>query len=273
MYYSNTNKHIWMSQKMNMIERQSLIVEIVNREGSIQISDICHKFDVSDMTARRDLNELDRRGLIRRIHGGAITNYGRSYEPPFQTRSTKNQEAKHAIGNKAAELIYDGDSIALDVGTTTLEIVKGLVGKHNLTIITSSLQIANLIVKTLSLETDARLIITGGIVRPRELSMIGSIAERAFEEFHVDKAFIGIGGINIEAGLTEYNMEDAQTKKMLIKTARENIIVADGSKMGGTTFAKVAPLDSIDKIVTDRSADPELIEKIRKLGVEIIFAD
>ena len=258
---------------MNIIERQSLIVEIVNREGSIQISDICNKFDVSDMTARRDLNELDRRGLIRRIHGGAITNYGRSYEPPFQTRSTKNQEAKSAIGKKAAELIYDGDSIALDVGTTTLEIVHGLVGKRNLTIITSSLQIANLVVKTLSLETDARLILTGGIVRPRELSMIGSIAERVFEEFHVDKAFIGIGGINIEAGLTEFNIEDAQTKKRLIKTARENIVVADGSKMGVTTFARVASLDAINKIVTDQSADNKMIESISKLGVEVIVAD
>lgn len=268
-----TQANIYSKQNMNIIERHSSIVEIVNREGSIQISDICDKFDVSDMTARRDLNELDRRGLIRRIHGGAITNFGRSYEPPFQTRSTKNQDIKSAIGLKASELIYDGDSIALDVGTTTLEIVQGLIGKHNLTIITSSLQIANLVVQTLSLETDARLILTGGVVRPRELSMVGSIAERVFEEYHVDKAFIGIGGINIEAGLTEYNMDDAQTKKMLIETAREKIIVADGSKFGVTTFSRVAPLHKINRIVTDKSADHELLEKIEDLGVEVIIAD
>lgn len=162
---------------MNVVERHNKIVEIVLEKGRITIPDICEMFDVSEMTARRDLNELDRRGLLRRIHGGAIANLGRSYEPPFQIRATKNQEAKSAIGRKAAELIYDGDSIALDVGTTTLEIIHGLEGKRNLTIITNCLQIANLIVRTLSLETDARLILTGGIVRPRELSMIGALPE------------------------------------------------------------------------------------------------
>ena len=258
---------------MKAAERHSKIIELIAESGQVTILDICSLFSVSEMTARRDLNELDRRGLLRRVHGGAIANLGRSYEPSFQTRSVKNQSAKTAIGLKAAELIYDGDSIALDVGTTTLEIVPGLRGKHNLTIVTSCLPIATQVVDQVSLEIDARLILTGGIVRPRELSMIGHIPEMVYQDLHVDKAFIGIGGISLEDGLTEYNMEDTQIKRKLIRTAREKIIVADGAKFGVTTLASVGPLTAADKIVTDRSAPPQMVEDIRRLGVEVILAD
>src|SRR3989304_8799859 len=127
---------------MSVLNRFSQIVEIVTEKGSMTIPEICERFGVSEMTARRDLNELDRQGVRRRVHGRAITSLARSYEPPFPTRAIKNTSAKVAIGLKAAELVYDGDSIALDVGTTTLEIVDGLKGKRNLTIITSCLQIA-----------------------------------------------------------------------------------------------------------------------------------
>src|SRR5574342_587335 len=207
---------------MKAAQRHSKIIELVLENGRVTIPDLCSMFDVSEMTARRDLNELDRQGLLRRIHGGAIANLGRSYEPSFQTRAVKNQKAKLAIGLKAAELIYDGDSVALDVGTTTLEIVQGLRGKRNLTIVTSCLQIATKIVDQVSLEIDARLILTGGIVRPRELSMIGSIPEQVYQDLHVDKAFVGVGGVSLEDGFTEYNMEDTQIKRMLIRSAREN---------------------------------------------------
>lgn len=257
---------------MNAVERQSKIVEIVMARGSISIPDIREHFDVSEMTARRDLNELDRQGLLRRVRGGAIAGLGRSYEPPFPIRATKNQSAKTAIGHQAAELVYDGDSIALDVGTTTLEVVRGLKPKRNLTIITSCLQIANLVVDTLSLDADVRLILTGGIVRPRELSMIGPIPHMVYGDLHVDKAFIGIAGISLVDGLTEFNIEDTQTKQILIRSAREKIVVADGSKFGVTTFATVAPLQSIDTIVTDKSAPLDIVEQIREMGVAVIIA-
>ena len=258
---------------MSSLQRQSQIVEILQQKGRISIPDMCKLFGISDMTARRDLNEMDRLGLLRRIHGGAVANLGRSYEPPYQMRSTKNPAVKADIGAKAAELIYDGDSIALDVGTTTLEIVKGLTGKRNLTIVTNSLPIANMVVDNLSLEINVRLILTGGVVRPQELSMIGDIPERAYQEFHVDKAFIGIGGISLEDGLTEYNMEDARIKRILFSNAREKIVVADGSKFGVTTFASVAPLHCVDRIVTDASVPLEMIEKIQNAGVDVIVAN
>lgn len=257
---------------MNAAERHRKIIDIVMDKGEIEINEICGLFNVSEMTARRDLNELDRQGLLRRVHGGAVTNLGRSYEPPFSTRSVKNYNAKVAIGKTAADMIYDGDSIALDVGTTTLQIVKGLKGKRNLTIVTSCLQIANSIVNTLALEVDARLIITGGIVRPRELSMIGNYAQSVYDDLHVDKAFIGIGGISLQDGLTEYNLEDTLIKRVMLKNAREKIVVADHEKFGVTTFATVGMISDINKIITDEHAPEEMIQEIRKLGVEVFIA-
>jgi DeoR/GlpR family transcriptional regulator of sugar metabolism len=254
-------------------ERKSRILEHIAAHGNIKIQEICDMFDISDMTARRDLNDLDQKGLLRRIHGGAVANLGRSYEPPFQTRSTKNEEKKQAIGKKAAELIFDGDSICLDVGTTTLEVARHLGGKRNLSILTNCLQIANLLVSTLSLEVDARLIITGGIVRPRELSMVGSIPEEVYSNYHTDKAFIGIGGLSLENGLTEYNIEDSQVKKVLLQNSREKIVVVDSSKLGVTTFNAVGPLDAVDTIVTDTDAPQHLVKEIRNLGIEVILAN
>jgi DeoR/GlpR family transcriptional regulator of sugar metabolism len=254
-------------------ERKNRILEYIAEHGNIKIQEICEMFGISDMTARRDLTDLDRRGLLRRIHGGAVANLGRSYEPPFQTRSTKNERKKRAIGKKAAELIYDGDSISLDVGTTTLEVARQLGDKRNLTIVTNCLQIANLLVGTLSLEVDARLIITGGIVRPRELSMIGHIPEEVYNNFHTDKAFIGIGGISHENGLTEYNIEDSQIKKVLLQNSQEKIVVADSTKLDLTTFNTVGPLESVDTIVTDTDAPNHLIESIRDLGINVILAE
>ena len=258
---------------MRVSGRHSKILEFLAENGKVTIPDICVLFDVSEMTARRDLNELDHKGLLRRVHGGAIASLGRSYEPSFQSRAVKNQSSKTAIGRKAADLVYDGDSIALDVGTTTLEIVPGLRGKRNLTIVTSCLQIATQIVEQISLEIDARLILTGGIVRSRELSMIGPIPEQVYRDLHVDKAFIGIGGVSLDDGFTEYNMEDAQIKRALIRSAREKIVVADGAKFGVTTLTSVAPLTAVDKIVTDRSAPADMIEQINKQGIEVILAD
>lgn len=258
---------------MKAADRHNKIVEIVMEKGRISIPDICQQFNVSEMTARRDLKSLDRQGLLRRVHGGAITNLGRSYEPSFQSRSSENQKSKAAIGLAAADLVYDGESIALDVGTTTLEIVNGLRGKKNLTIVTSCLQIANKIVDQLSLGIDARLILVGGIIRPRELSMIGSIPEQVYQDLHVDKAFIGIGGISLKDGFTEYNIEDTQIKKILIRNAQEKIVVADGSKFGLTTFVSVAPINAVDKIVTDSTAPANMITQIREQGVEVILAN
>jgi DeoR/GlpR family transcriptional regulator of sugar metabolism len=253
-------------------ERHRAILEVVAKEGKITIGEICQMFDVSDMTARRDLRILDRQALLRRVHGGALSSLGRSYEPPYNLRATVAVEAKQAIGKKAAEFVFDGESIALDVGTTTLEVARSLKDKHNLTIVTASLPIANEIASNFSLGSEVRLILTGGIVRPREFSMVGHIPENTYRDLHVDKAFIGVGGLSIEDGLTEYNLEDALVKRQLMKSAQESIVVAESAKFGRTTFADVGPLSEIQTVITNKSAPKEVVEVLMDLGINVVFA-
>lgn len=254
-------------------DRRRQIVKTVNEKGKISVGEISDLFDVSEMTARRDLRELDQEGLLRRVYGGAISRLGRSYEPPYNIRTSENPERKRLIGAAAAGLILDGDSVAFDVGTTTLEVARAIDDVHNLTIVTASLPIANEIVSSHSLEEDIRLIIAGGVVRARELSMIGHLAQHAFSELRVDKAFVGVGGLSIEGGLTEYNLEDALVKRPMMDTAKNVIVVADGSKIGRTTFALINPIESIDVLVTDSSAPKDEVTRIRGLGINVVIAD
>lgn len=248
-------------------ERRRRIVQLVETEGSASVDDLAQRFDVSEMTIRRDLRTLENRGLIKRVHGGATSARGRSYEPPFLLRKTEHADAKAAIGQRAAEMVEDGDSVALDVGTTTLEVARHLEDKQNLTIITPSLHIANLLASHPSL----RLILVGGILRPGELSLVGSLAEYAFQQFYVDKLFLGIGGISFEAGLTEFNLEDAQTKRAMLRCAKECIVVADASKFDQIAFAAVAPLDVAHKIVTDRNLDSGVVKRLREMDIEVVL--
>ncbi len=249
-------------------ERRKQILELIEKRNSISVAELCQLLEVSDMTIRRDLRILSNRGLLERVHGGALSRRGRSYEPPYLSRASNQVVQKEIIGRCAAALVHEGDSIALDVGTTTLELAKALVHTPNLTIITASLPIANV----LSEAPNIRLILTGGIVRHQELSMIGHIAEQTYREFHIDKAFVGIGGLHPEAGLTEYNLEDTLVKKAMIASAEQVIVVADSSKLGETCFASVGPLSIVDTLVTDANAPSEIIEQLRARDIEVIFA-
>ena len=248
-------------------ERHQIIIDLLNANGAITVADLVARFDVSEMTVRRDLKVLERQGHLQRVHGGAVSSRGRSYEPPFLTRSGKNQSQKERIGKLAASLVNNGDSIALDVGTTTLEFCRYLEVKNNLTIITPSFRAAS----HLAEQPGIRVILTGGILRPGELSMVGYLVECTFREFFVDKLFLGIGGIDLEAGLTEFNSEDALVKKAMLRSAKEVIVVADASKVGQIAFAAVAPLDVVDILITDDSLSPAVQSKLEDLNIQVLI--
>lgn len=246
-------------------ERRQQIIALLEAKGAITVADLCNQFGVSEMTVRRDLAALESEGLLRRVHGGAVSARGRSYEPPFLTRSGKYREEKRRIARAAVDLIHDGDSITLDVGTTTLEIARLLTDKQNLTIVTPSLHIANVLAN----QRGIRLILTGGILRVGELSMVGHLAEQAFSEFYVDKLFLGIGGVDLEAGLTEYNLEDAQVKRAMLRSAKECIVVTDSSKLGQIAFAAVAPLTAMDTLITDDGAGPAFLARLKEQDIRV----
>lgn len=221
--------------------------------------ELAETLDVSDMTIRRDLNELEKMGLLRRIHGGAISSRGRGYEPPLAVRSTENIAIKQLLGKYASEMVAEGDSIALDVGSTIYEIAVNLTETRNITIVTPSLPIANLFCN----RSDVRLILPGGIVRSGETSMIGDLARRNLELLFVDRLFLGVGAIDSKTGLTEYNMDDAAIKQVMIKNAKEVILVADSTKVQKVAFAFVASFKVIHHFITNEEPPKELISALK----------
>jgi DeoR/GlpR family transcriptional regulator of sugar metabolism len=253
---------------MSTQERLRGILNLLETNGSTLVSQLAARFQVSEMTIRRDLIALERKGVLYRVHGGAVSSRGRSYEPPFIVRQMKNLDEKRRIGEAAAGLVNAGETLILDVGTTTLEMARHLLGKRNITVITPSLHIANLLTE----QPGIRLILPGGILRKGELSLVGSLAERAFQDFFVDKLFLGVGAIDFQAGLSEFNLEDSQVKKAMLRSAKEIVVLADASKFGQVAFASIAPLKVVGRIVTDQSLDPALLARLQEEKIEVLLA-
>jgi DeoR/GlpR family transcriptional regulator of sugar metabolism len=249
-------------------ERRQHIFKAIEASGVASVRDLAQRFDVSMITIMRDLQELEQEGLIRRVHGGAISVRGASYEPPFSARESQLSPEKQRIALKAVELVADGDSLILDVGTTTLEIARALKGKRNLTVLVTNLRAA----LELASQPAIQVIVIGGKLRSSELSMIGHLAEQTLRTFQVDKAFIGVGGVTVSHGLTEFNFDEAGTKRTMIERARQAIVVADHTKFGKIMLTQVAPLSDVSLLITGSELDEEQKHKLEEAGVSLLLA-
>jgi len=262
----NINEH--GGGRVNSENRSTEILKEIEVRGSVSVVDLAKRFSVSEMTIRRDLTDLEKAGLARRVHGGAVSARARSYEPSLLVRSSENMAAKQLIGKRAASLVAEGDSIAIDSGTTAIEMAKNLSGRRNLTVITPSLLVANI----LSNRSDIRLILTGGIVRPEEGSLVGDLAQQAFQGLFIDRLFLTVAAVDAEAGLTEYNWDDALVKRAMIHSATEVIAIADASKFGHIAFAQAAPLSAVHQFVTDKAPGGALAEAFAKYKIVVRVA-
>ncbi len=248
-------------------ERERSIFEMIAASGEATIAHLSRHFQVSEMTIRRDLAALERAGLVKRTHGGVTSAVSLSYEPPFAIRSQQRGDSKQRIGHAAAALIEEGETVILDVGTTTNEVARALKGRRNITVFTPSLHIAN----TLADEQGIALVVSGGTLRRGERSLVGDLARRAFDGFVFDKFVMGIAGLHPVYGLTEYNTDDAQVKGAALAAARECVVVADSYKIGRIAFARICGIDRVDNLVTDDTA-PDKLEELRALGVNVTIA-
>jgi DeoR/GlpR family transcriptional regulator of sugar metabolism len=254
---------------MNVQDRRQHVLEQLDDRGQVTVAKLSQTAGVSEMTIRRDLEALERDGLCRRVHGGAISTVSRGYEPPFALRAGRGPEAKERIGRLAATLVSDGETAIIDVGSTTLELARALAGvSSNMTVLTPSLHV----VRELAGKPDLRLILTGGIVRRGELSLVGDLAVRAFSELHCDTAFLGAGGVDAAAGVTEFNLDDTRVKRAALDSSRRCIVLADASKLGMGTLGSVCRLERIDVLITDSGASEEALAPIRDTGVEVLLA-
>ncbi len=253
---------------MNAHRRHDQILQFLDIEGRLMVSDLACRLDVSEMTIRRDFEVLEQAGMLSRIHGGAVPCASRSYEPPFAIRLGRNLEAKQRIGRAAAGLLRDGETVILDAGTTTLEVARALRGRNNLRVMALSLHIADILVDEVGITT----MLSGGVARPGERSFIGSLAEQTFRELSFDTVFLTVGGIDAGVGLTEYNLDDAAIKRAACVSARRRIAVADGSKIGLTAFVRICAIDALDILITDFTAPDDVLDQFRKAGVTVIIA-
>lgn len=251
-----------------MVNRRQEIAARLATAGEASIASLAEMFSVSEMTIRRDLEALEAEGSIRRVRGGAISVVSRSYEPPIAERATADIGAKRAIGQAAASLLSDGEIAIIDVGTTTLELARAVSGHRTLTVVTASLLVAG----ELANAPGIRTLVTGGVLRPGELSLVGHRAEESFADLNCDTVFLGVAGFDIARGLTEYNLDDARVKRAALAAARRCVVLADEKKLGRVTFATVAPLSVVDVLVTDAGLDHPVVVQAADAGVEIVHA-
>mgnify|MGYP000265346146 CR=1 FL=1 len=253
-------------KSMTGVERQEYILQLLAHQPRVTVGYLCSLFDVSEATARRDLEALAEQGKVQRVHGGAVATRQAPPEPPVLLRSNQMIEEKKRIAHAAAELVHDGETIFLGSGSTALEVAQELKSRQNLTVITNSLLVSNALAGVQAIT----LINTGGIFRHSELSFIGHIAEQALVELRADKVIMGIHAIDIEQGLTNDYLPETMTDRAILRVGRQVIIVADHTKLGCVSTAFVAPITAMHTLVTSNGAPSSLLDELRERGVRVI---
>lgn len=248
-------------------ERKQKIIDFVLRHRRASVQDLTAYLHVSESTVRRDLSGLEEANLLRRTHGGAVALGDNNIEPPFTEKEDRYRSQKKAIAQAALSLITEGDIIILDAGTTTYHLAQLLKvkGFNKLTVVTNSLVAA----QELADQKGIELVLTGGSLRQETLAMVGPLAEQALGSVRVHKTFLAMNDVDPVFGLTTPNMIEAAAKRCMIRSAQQVILLADYSKYGTSSFAKVAELADIDKWITSENMPSETVERMQALGIDI----
>jgi len=251
---------------MNTISRRVKILEVLNSEGQVTVSELSKKFNVSEVTIRNDLSHLAGKELLIKTRGGGLKTQRVGIDQHLNDKAKINSKEKQAIGKKAAELINDNDTIIIDSGTTTIEIAKNLSRIKNLTVITNALNIASQLIRD-----EIKVIVLGGILRTASLSLTGPIGENSIKNFYCDKCFLGVDGIDSQSGIYTPNLEEAHLNRMMINASKEVIIVTDSNKFKRKSFAHIAPITKVNMIVTDSKIPEDELKNLQNMGIKVIL--
>jgi len=247
--------------------RHRHIVEAVQQAGQLSVTRLAELTGTSEMTVRRDLEQLAEQGVIERYRGGARTLLLRGEEPPFAVRAHEHHESKKRIAAAAVELLADGEAVVLDSGTTCLE-VAGLLTTRRLTVMPMSLHAANALVGAPQLT----LLLPGGEPRPGELALTGPLAEASLAALRFDTAILGCCGLTVDAGMTAYDLADAAIKRAMIASAHRTIVLAEPAKFTRTALATVAPVSAFTTVITTEEASEEEITSLTAAGTFVHVA-
>ncbi len=248
-------------------ERRQYLLDTINKTGSINARQIAEALDVSEATIRRDLNKLCKKNLVKRTYGGALKVLSVGQEMKFNAQKEKYIAEKKKIGMAAAQLLKERDVVIIESGTTGYQTALHIHNKEELTVITNSCEIA---LALSAHHPSFTIMVSGGILDTQTHSLVGPIADHAFSNLNVDKAFIGITGLDIDKGITAVNPIETTTKKNMIGSAKKIIALADHSKLGHISVNAVADVSVIDVLITDERADKKFVSRLKNLGITVI---
>ncbi len=252
---------------MLVSERRRRVLEEVRRKGAVTVTDLSERLGVSGMTIRRDLEALAGDGMLEKVHGGATVRHAPSAEElDFDETSQQRRAEKEAIAEAAARLVEPGMSIGVSAGSTTWTFARHLRGVENLTIVTNSLRIAEEFRRS---DPSRTVVITGGVRTPSE-ALVGPVAVRALQVLHCDMLFLGVHGVDLQAGLTTPNLMEAETNRALVASAQELVVLADHTKFGKVGLSTIVELRDVNTLVTDAGVDPEAVEAVEDVVGELI---
>ncbi len=245
-------------------ERTDHIRELLKEQRVVSVATLCRKTGASAATIRRDLVDMESRGLLQRVHGGAVSAISRLDEPLFADKTHLASEEKQAIAAAALQHVRPNHTLFLDGGSTVLLLSRLLEDRNDITVVTNSLGVA-----TNLCGRGPRLILTGGELRRRSQTLVGSLSEPLLNHLHVDCAFMGTIGLSIKDGLTTTDPREAQTKSLVFAHAQKIIMLADSSKFGKTSFVRFGELKALNTIITDNDASAAMLAPFRKMGISI----
>lgn len=249
-------------------ERQQHIARSVEEHGRVRVTDLAERFDVSEVTIRKDLRVLAAEGRVVRAHGGALAPGRSRPERAFEVRERLQRAEKEQIGATAAALVIDGESIALDASTTALAMARSLKARGSwvhLTVITNGLRIAS----ELAGHHGITVAMPGGFVRSEALSVVGPLGSGLLERVNIQKAFMGAAGFTLETGLSDATDEEAQIKRLIVGSAREVVALIDHTKWGRSAFATFCPTDMLTAVVTDAEAPVGMTNALRERHIVV----
>jgi DeoR family glycerol-3-phosphate regulon repressor len=246
--------------------RQAAILKALKQQGACRIRELADALRVSGETIRRDIIEMARDGAIQKVHGGAAL-ADPLHEPSFSQRMATNAGAEQAIARLAAAEIANGDTLMLDTGSTTACVAQALVGHRDLLVVTNSVDIA----RTLATRNGNRVYMAGGELRADDGAALGPTATDFVAQFYVRTAILSIGAIDIDQGLTDYDLAEAAFSRVVISRAERKIVVADHSKFGRRGLVGICPLERIDLLITDRKPPAEFAERFAAAEVAVRF--
>ncbi|HEY0861775.1 MAG TPA: transcriptional repressor AgaR [Pseudoxanthomonas sp.] len=260
-----------MSVTRDTSQRRLQISELVRQHGSVQVASLARRFGVSMQTVRKDLRYLAERGVMARAYGGAIDSSvvgtGPATEPHYEAKRTSHLDEKRRIGQRAAALVKAGDTIAIDSGTTAIQLAESL-PNIDVTVVTNDFGVLG----ALAPKNNINIVMLGGELRRKNMAFYGGLTVEALDALHVDMLFLGVDGFDLERGITTHYEPEAMLNRKMVEAARVVVAITDSSKFGKICLHRIIPIADLNMLITDRSAPEDIVQASEHLGFELILA-